>query len=37
MYFFEDTERLCVPLDLIERDYYTDREKVHHKQYEDKV
>jgi hypothetical protein len=24
-------------MDLIERDYYTDREKVHHKQYEDKV
>lgn len=42
-YFFkgkssdDNSESMSELMDLIERDYYTDREKVHHKQYEDKV
>lgn len=42
-YFFkgkssdDNSESMSELMDLIERDYYTDREKVHHKQYEEKV
>lgn len=42
-YFFkgkssdDNSESMSELMDLIERDYYTDREKVYHKQYEDKV
>lgn len=33
----DNSESMSELMGLIERDYYTDREKVHHKQYEDKV
>lgn len=42
-YFFkgkssdDNSESMSELMDLIERDYYTDREKVHHKQYEEKA
>ena len=42
-YFFkgkssdDNSESMSELMDLIERDYYTDREKVHHKQYEEKL
>lgn len=42
-YFFkgkssdDNSESMVELMDLIERDYYTDREKVHHKQYESKM
>lgn len=42
-YFFkgkssdDNSESMSELMDLIERDYYTDREKIHHKQYEEKA
>ena len=42
-YFFkgkssdDNSESMSELIDLIERDYYTDREKIHHKQYEEKA
>lgn len=42
-YFFkgkssdDNSESMSELMNLIERDYYTDREKVHHKQYEEKA
>lgn len=33
----DNSENMSELMDLIERDYYTDREKVHHKQYEEKL